>query len=118
MRDAPSIDIIRGLVKEGCNIRAFCPKGMEEAAWRLNDLSENIVYAKNEYDCANNVDALVLITEWNEFRGMNLEKIRDLMCDNYFFDLRNVFANKNTSIDKLFKYFPLGLKIKKGANND
>ncbi len=107
MRDAPSIDIIKGIVKNGANIKAYCPQGMEEARWRLEDIEEYITYCADEYSTVNESDAVVLITEWNQFRGMNLEKIKARMKGDYFFDLRNVFA-KNTEIRRLFKYFPVG----------
>ncbi len=107
MRDAPSIDIIKGIVKNGANIKAYCPQGMEEARWRLEDIEEYVTYCADEYSTVNESDAVVLITEWNQFRGMNLEKIKARMKGDYFFDLRNVFA-KNTEIRRLFKYFPVG----------
>ena len=107
MRDAPSIDIIKGIVKNGANIKAYCPQGMEEARWRLEDIEEYITYCADEYSTVNESDAVVLITEWNQFRGMNLEKIKARMKGDFFFDLRNVFA-KNTEIRRLFKYFPVG----------
>jgi len=109
MREAPSIDIIMGLVEAGANIHAFSPEGIKEASWRLASVEKNIIYCADEYSVANGVDALVLITEWNQFRGINLEKISARMKDNYYFDLRNVHA-KNKSVRKLFKYYPIGQK--------
>ena len=71
MRDAPSIDIIKGLVEAGAKIHAYCPEGMKEARWRLADIEKNIIYCADEYSIANDADGIVLITEWNQFRGMN-----------------------------------------------
>lgn len=110
MRDAPSIDIIKGLIKAGAKIQAFCPKGIEEAKWRLSEYRKNIKYMSNEYECAKEADAIVLITEWNQFRGIDLNKMNDIMKDNYFFDLRNVFVKKKDNMSRLFQYHAVGVK--------
>lgn len=107
MRDAPSIDIIRGLVKLGAKIHAYCPEGMKEAKWRLADIEKNIIYCSDEYTMSNDIDALVLVTEWNEFRGLDLNKIKDRMKNNFYFDLRNVHT-KDKNVRNIFKYFPIG----------
>lgn len=107
MRDAPSIDIIRGLVQSGAKIQAYCPEGMREARWRLEDCENSITYCADEYSAINEVDAVVLVTEWNQFRGMNLEKVKCRMKDNYYFDLRNVYV-KDSKVRELFKYYPIG----------
>ena len=107
MRDAPSIDIIRGLVEEGAKIHAYCPEGIKEARWRLADIEKNIIYCADEYSVANDADGIVLITEWNQFRGMNLDKVRDRMKDRYYFDLRNIYT-KDFHVREIFKYFPIG----------
>ena len=107
MRDAPSLDIIRGLVQAGAKIQAYCPEGMKEARWRLEDCENSITYCADEYSVVNEADAVVLMTEWNQFRGMNLDKVRARMKGNFYFDLRNVYA-RNTHIREEFKYFPIG----------
>ena len=107
MRDAPSIDIIRGLVEAGAKIQAYCPEGMREARWRLESCENSITYCADEYSAVNEVDAVVLITEWHQFRGMNLEKVRERVRDNYYFDLRNVYV-KDAKVRDLFKYYPVG----------
>ncbi len=84
MRDAPSIDIIRGLVKLGAKIHTYCPEGMKEAKWRLSDIEKNIIYCSDEYTMSNDIDALVLVTEWNEFRGLDLNKIKE--------KIKNIFS--------------------------
>lgn len=109
MRDAPSLDIIRGLVNQGALIKAFCPQGMKEAKWRLEDISGSIIYCENEYKAAENSDALIIMTEWHQFRGMDLEKTRNIMRDNYLFDFRNIFV-KHDTVRELFKYYPIGRK--------
>lgn len=107
MRDAPSLDIIRGLVESGAKIQAYCPEGMKEARWRLEDCENSITYCADEYSVVNEADAVVLMTEWNQFRGMNLDKVKARMKGNFYFDLRNVYT-RNTHIREEFKYFPIG----------
>lgn len=107
MRDAPSIDIIRGLVEAGAKIQAYCPEGMREARWRLESCENSITYCADEYSAVNEVDAVVLMTEWHQFRGMNLEKVRERVRDNYYFDLKNVYV-KDAKVRDLFKYYPVG----------
>ena len=107
MRDAPSIDIIRGLVKNGARIKAYCPEGIKEAKWRLKDIEESIEYCDNEYIAVKDADATVIITEWNQFRGISLSKVKDLMKGNYLFDLRNIYS-KNLEAKKMFNYYGVG----------
>ena len=107
MRDAPSLDIIRGLVEAGAKIQAYCSEGMKEARWRLEDCENSITYCADEYSVVNEADAVVLMTEWNQFRGMNLDKVKARMKGNFYFDLRNVYT-RNTHIREEFKYFPIG----------
>ena len=104
MRDAPSIDIIRGLVKNGARIKAYCPEGIKEAKWRLKDIEESIEYCDNEYIAVKDADATVIITEWNQFRGISLSKVKDLMKGNYLFDLRNIYS-KSSEVKKIFNYY-------------
>lgn len=108
MRDAPSIGIINGLVAKGARIQAFCPQGIKEARWRLENIEESIVYAGNEYESVEGADAVVLITEWHQFRGMDLVRIKKNMKGKYFFDLRNVYS-KNSEIKQIFKYYGVGI---------
>ncbi|MCB8650284.1 UDP-glucose/GDP-mannose dehydrogenase family protein, partial [Fusobacterium ulcerans] len=107
MRDAPSIDIIRGLVNAGAKIQAYCPEGMKESRWRLEDCEKVITYCADEYSVVNEADAVVLVTEWNQFRGMNLEKVRERMNGNFYFDLRNVYV-KDQNVREIFNYHPIG----------
>lgn len=107
MREAPSLDIIKGLIKSGANIKAYCPKGMKEGAWRLKEFKDSITFCEDELDCVENSNALVVITEWNQFRGLDLQLLKEKMKDNFYFDLRNIHS-KNPQIRSLFKYFPVG----------
>ena len=109
MREAPSIDIIEGLVKEGAAIKAFCPEGIKESKWRLKHMEDHIAYGVDEYDTVRSADGVVIVTEWRQFRGMDTQKLSELMNDNFLFDLRNIFV-KDSNVRKLFRYFPVGRK--------
>ena len=109
MRDAPALDIIKGLIKNGAKIKTYCPQGMKESKWRLEEYKESIEYSENEYKAVTGADATVIVTEWNQFRGMNLRKMKELMKDNYLFDLRNIHG-KNPEVRSLFKYYAVGRK--------
>jgi len=109
MRDAPSIDIIRGLVKQGAKIQAYCPQGIKEAKWRLEDINDHITYCDNEYEAVKDANATVFVTEWHQFRGMSLTRMKDLMQGDYVFDLRNIHV-KDKQVRELFKYEPIGRK--------
>ncbi len=105
MRLAPSIDIINALHKEGANIKAYDPEAMENAKKIFKDVS--ITYCDNSYEVAKDSDAIVIVTEWNEFKYLDLFKIKDLMKDNIIIDGRNIYDRKK--IEKLgFKYKAVG----------
>jgi UDPglucose 6-dehydrogenase len=87
MREAPSLDIIRGLQDRGARIVAFDPQGMAVA----RDLVENVTFAESAYGVAEGADAVVLVTEWNEFRSLDLERLKSAMAFPTFIDLRNVY---------------------------
>ena len=87
MREAPALEIIPALQKGGAKIRAYDPKAMENARMALR----NIVYGKDAYDTAKGCDALVILTEWNQFRNLDLPRLRSLLKNPVFIDLRNVY---------------------------
>jgi len=88
MRDSPSISIIARLAGDGATIRAFDPEGMEQARPMLPG---SVVYCRDAPDAVAGADALVLITEWNEFRALSPVKLRDAMRGRVLVDLRNVY---------------------------
>ncbi|MGW9164783.1 UDP-glucose dehydrogenase family protein [Priestia megaterium] len=98
MREAPSIDIIEGLVMAGAKIQAYCPEGIKEAKWRLRKVEKSIKYMDDEYEAAKEADGIVIVTEWHQFRGMDLQRIKSNMRDNYFFDLRNIYTQRKNAI--------------------
>jgi UDPglucose 6-dehydrogenase len=87
MREAPSLALITALQDMGARIRAFDPVGMNQARSMLTD----VVYCTDAYDCVDASDALVIVTEWEQFRALDLERIRDLMACPIVVDLRNVY---------------------------
>jgi UDPglucose 6-dehydrogenase len=87
MRFAPSIDTIKMLKSAGAKIKAFDPHAMNNA----KKIMPNIEYCKTPYDVARKSDALVIITEWNEFRNLNLFKIKKLLKTPIVVDGRNLF---------------------------
>ncbi|HSW61267.1 MAG TPA: UDP-glucose/GDP-mannose dehydrogenase family protein, partial [bacterium] len=109
MRDAPGLVIIPELIKKGAKIKAFCPQGMKEAKWRLSEYSDSIEYCTDSYEAVLDSNGVIILTEWNQFRGLDLEKMRSLMKENYFFDLRNIYA-KDSSIRDIFQYSGVGIQ--------
>ena len=87
MRDAPALDIIPALQAKGARIQAFDPEGMEEASALLQD----VAFVENAYEAAAGADALVIITEWDQFRALDLDRIKLLMNAPVLVDLRNIY---------------------------
>ena len=88
VRDAPSLYVLPPLVEEGARVRAHDPHGMDEAAGQLPD---GVRFCADPYEVAEAADAVVLMTEWNVYRSLDLERLRDLMRGRAFVDLRNVY---------------------------
>ena len=87
MRDAPSLVIVPALQKAGATVRAFDPEGMKEAKAHLKD----VVFCENAYATMEQADALVIVTEWNEFRSLNLQRVKGLMREPVLVDMRNIY---------------------------
>ena len=88
MRDAPSLSIVARLAGDGATIRAFDPEGMQQAKPLLPD---DVTYCRDAFDAAQGADALVVITEWNEFRALSPARLREAMRGRVLVDLRNVY---------------------------
>lgn len=101
MREAPSITIIHELIQKGANIKVYDPAAMDNARKYIFDpvLMEQgkLQFCEDEYEAVVNADALVIVTEWNQFRNLDLYKIKQYMKDRYFFDLRNVYDGRAVS---------------------
>jgi UDPglucose 6-dehydrogenase len=108
MRDSPALDIIPKLQEVGFKISAFDPIAMKEAKSLLN----NIVFSENIEDCLKDADALVILTEWNEFRGLTSSKLKQLMKGNILIDLRNALNPENFNENE-FTLIQIGRPIKK-----
>ncbi|MBF0453256.1 MAG: UDP-glucose/GDP-mannose dehydrogenase family protein [Magnetococcales bacterium] len=92
MRDSPSLTILPELIKRGATLQAYDPEGMKEAAKHL----EGVAYAKGVYEACQGVDAIVILTEWNLFRSMDLDRLKGGMKGGedgryLFFDFRNIY---------------------------
>lgn len=106
MRDAPAVTILPALIEKGARIKAHDPKGMQEARKYLPD---EVEYAKDAYDACENADAVVLMTEWNQYRALDLKKIRSIMNGQIFIDLRNVYEPERIKSEG-FQYMGIGRK--------
>ncbi len=105
MRLAPSIDIINALVNEGAIVKAYDPVEIENAKKIFKNI--DITYCESPYEVARESDAIVIVTEWNEFKYLDLIKIKKLMKENVIIDGRNIFDRKK--LEKLgFLYKGIG----------
>ncbi|HEX8632719.1 MAG TPA: UDP-glucose/GDP-mannose dehydrogenase family protein [Pyrinomonadaceae bacterium] len=103
MREAPSVDIIRRLAERGATVRAYDPIAMEAAREYL----PGIEYAEDEYAAVTGADALVFMTEWNQFRALNMERVRELMRVPKIADLRNIY-DPDAMTELGFEYVGVG----------
>ncbi len=107
MRDAPSLSLVRGLVREGARVRAYDPEATREAKARLKDVDGHVTYCRKSYEACDGADALVLVTEWNEFREPDFDRIKKLLRRPVVFDGRNIY-NPETLKELGFAYFGVG----------
>ena len=104
MREAPSLVIIDKLLESGASVTAYDPVAMDEANRILGD---KIIYAKDEYDACIDADAIVLVTEWPEFRLPNFRVLERLLKNNIIFDGRNIYDPAELA-ELSFTYYPIG----------
>ncbi len=88
MRAAPSITIINQLQKNGARVRAYDPEAMTEAKKEL----DNVDYADDAYDCIDGADAVVIVTEWDQFRALDMKRVKSLLSAPNIVDLRNIYT--------------------------
>jgi UDPglucose 6-dehydrogenase len=105
MRDAPSIKIVKRLQAEGARVHVFDPVAMENAKHYLS--STNITYEKSVYSAAKEADAVLIVTEWDEFRNIDLDRLQSEMKGDIVVDGRNVFDPQEMK-EKGFQYFSIG----------
>jgi len=105
IRDAPSLSIMKTLLREGAKLRVYDPvvKGSADPAQR----SKLITNCRDSYDAAKDAHALVIVTEWNQFRNLDLDRLKRLLKEPFFFDLRNIYEPQKLR-EKGFKYFCVG----------
>jgi UDPglucose 6-dehydrogenase len=103
MRESPATDIIKEMQKRGAKIRAFDPVAMEEAKHYLPDID----YAENEYDAIKDADVLVIVTEWNQFRALDMDRVKKLLKAPKIADLRNIY-NPTDMRELGFEYVGVG----------
>lgn len=104
MREAPAFTIIQRLKDAGATIQAYDPKAMDEAK---KIIGNSVEYAQNSYDALSNADALILVTEWNEFRRPDFERIKKLLKNPVIFDGRNQYDQKRMQ-ERGFEYICIG----------
>ncbi len=114
MREAPSLVIIEQLLAMGAQVRVYDPVAMEEAK---HTLKETVVYAKDEYDACIEVDALLLVTEWSEFRMPNFRILEKLMNNKLIFDGRNVYDPEEMK-DMGYTYYSIGRETVNGPKTE
>ncbi len=104
MRESPAVSILPALLEKGATIKAHDPKGMEEAK---NILPDGIQYVGSSYEACEGADVLVLMTEWNQYRALDLDRIISLLKQPVFVDLRNVYDPQSMR-EKGFTYVGIG----------
>ena len=109
MREAPAIYIIKDLVNRGAKIKAYDPKAMDEAKDHYLKGIDGITYCNSKYETLQNVDAMLLLTEWKEFRSPDFEELKSQMKKTIIFDGRNQYSNLNLE-KKEFEYYQIGKK--------
>lgn len=103
MREAPSIAIIQALQDAGATVRAYDPEGMEAARPML----ENVTYVRSAYEAADGAAAVVIVTEWDAFRALDLPRLKALMAEPLLVDLRNIYRTENVVAEGL-RYVSVG----------
>ena len=104
LREAPSITIINDLLKRGAKVKAFDPKAMDTAKFYFKD---TITYLDSAYEALEGADALLLLTEWNEFRRPDFERVKSLLKQPVIFDGRNQYNSERVR-EKGFNYYSIG----------
>ncbi|MGA2477376.1 MAG: UDP-glucose/GDP-mannose dehydrogenase family protein [Spirochaetia bacterium] len=107
MRESPSLTICQELAFRGAKLRVWDPAALKEAAWRLKPIEKNVVVGHDEYDAISGADALVILTEWNQFRNLDLDRVKTLLKSPQFFDLRNIYRRRDLEA-RGFKYHGVG----------
>ena len=112
MRESPSLDIVPAIQELGADVFAYDPEGMKEAKHMLPDVN----WCENAYDTMNDADALVIITEWNEFRALDLDRVKSLMRNPVMVDLRNIYESSEMA-ESGFQYHSIGRPLREANSS-
>jgi UDPglucose 6-dehydrogenase len=104
MRDSPSIPLIEAMVGDGARVKVFDPEAMDNAR---QCLPSEVEYCPDSYEAAADADALIIVTEWNQFRSLHMERIRSMLKQPTVIDLRNIYDPQRMK-DQGFNYFSVG----------
>lgn len=107
IRESPSIIIIRELAKMDAKIKVYDPAAMEKAKSFFVEIENKITYCNDEYEAIQDADALVIVTEWNQFKSLDLDRVKSCLRQPYFFDLRNIYKREYMEQNG-FIYFGVG----------
>jgi len=108
VRESPAIDIIQALLQKGAKVKAYDPEGMDEFKKAVNSI--NLTYGMDAYSVVKGVDGLVILTEWNEFRNLDLKEVKKLMAQPLIVDLRNIYEPEGMS-ELGYQYIGVGRGI-------
>jgi UDPglucose 6-dehydrogenase len=103
VRESPSLTVVPALQAAGATVRAYDPQGMEEGRRQFDDVS----WCQDAYDCMSDADALVILTEWNEFRALDLKRVKALLRRPLVIDLRNIYRREEMAAAG-FRYVSVG----------
>ena len=106
MRDSPSLEIVPALIEGGAEVSAFDPQGMDEA----REMLDGVNWCESSYEALEGADVVTLVTEWNEFRALDLERVKASMSNPVMVDLRNIY-NPEEMVDAGFEYYSIGRTV-------
>lgn len=107
MRDAPSLVIVPELARQGAELRVFDPQWEKEGPRRFQDLAGQLTFCRDEYEAAENADGVVILTEWNQFRNLDFDRLAGIVAQRNLFDFRNMYDRKTVE-EKGFQYCGVG----------
>ena len=105
-REAPALTVCKELLERGATLSCYDPEAMETFAERFGE-HEGLTYAPSNYEALEGADALIVCTEWNEFRNPNFERVKELLGSAVVFDGRNIFSRREMESNG-FHYMPIG----------
>ena len=108
-RESPALAVCNYLAERGAKLRLYDPIAMREAEWRLAQIKDSLYFAGDEYNAMRGADALVIATEWNQFRNIDLSMAKELLASPFFFDLRNIYTKEKVLAAGL-RYFGTGIQ--------